>query len=57
MENVVLLPHIGSATWETRVRMADCCFDDLITLLVDNRMPDRSVVGRTGDSPKPEVRK
>jgi glyoxylate reductase len=45
MDNVVLLPHLGSATWETRVRMADCCFDDLISLLVDDRIPDRAVVG------------
>jgi glyoxylate reductase len=44
MENVVLLPHIGSATWETRTRMADCCFEDLITLLVDNRTPKRALV-------------
>lgn len=44
MENVVLLPHLGSATWETRTRMADCCFDDLITLLVGNRTPQRALV-------------
>ena len=43
LENVVLLPHIGSATWETRVRMADCCFDDLITLLANQRMPERTI--------------
>jgi len=45
LENVVLLPHIGSATWETRARMADCCFDDLITLLADNRIPARAIGG------------
>jgi glyoxylate reductase len=45
MDNVVLLPHLGSATWETRVRMADCCFDDLMSLLVNGRVPDRAVVG------------
>ena len=49
MENVVLLPHIGSATWETRIRMADCCFEDLMTLLVEKRIPDRAVVGRSRD--------
>ena len=43
LETVVLLPHIGSATWETRVRMADCCFDDLITMLVDDRLPTRTL--------------
>jgi len=44
MENVVLLPHIGSATWETRTRMADCCFDDLITMLADREIPERAIV-------------
>lgn len=43
MENVVLLPHIGSATWETRTRMADCCFDDLLTFLIHHRRPERAV--------------
>jgi len=43
LENVVLLPHIGSATWETRVRMADCCCHDLITMLADNRIPARAI--------------
>lgn len=57
MENVVLLPHIGSATWETRVRMADCCFDDLVTLLVDNKVPDRAVVDPSGETPLSEGRK
>lgn len=57
MENVVLLPHIGSATWETRVRMADCCFDDLIALLVDERIPARAVVGGPGESHSPKERK
>lgn len=42
-ENVVLLPHIGSATWETRIRMADCCFSDLITMLADHRIPARAL--------------
>ena len=48
LENVVLLPHIGSATWETRVRMADCCFADLITMLADGRVPARALVGAVG---------
>lgn len=43
LENVVLLPHIGSATWETRTRMADCCFDDLITMLADRQIPQRAI--------------
>jgi glyoxylate reductase len=50
LENVVLLPHIGSATAETRERMADSCFDDLITLLGEGRVPERAVVGATGSA-------
>lgn len=41
LDNVVLLPHIGSATLETRERMADCCFDDLTTMLVRGQIPRR----------------
>ena len=48
LDNVVLLPHIGSATWETRVRMADCCFADLMTMLADGEVPARALVGAVG---------
>jgi len=44
LENVVLLPHIGSATVEARTRMADCCFEDLYTVLVEGRVPARALV-------------
>jgi lactate dehydrogenase-like 2-hydroxyacid dehydrogenase len=44
LENVVLLPHIGSATVETRTRMADCCFEDLYTVLVEGRVPARALI-------------
>lgn len=44
LENVVLLPHIGSATVETRTRMADCCFQDLCTVLIEGSVPARAVV-------------
>ncbi|MGB5295963.1 MAG: D-glycerate dehydrogenase [Thermoanaerobaculia bacterium] len=44
LENVVLLPHIGSATVETRTRMADCCFEDLYTVLVEGRVPARALM-------------
>jgi len=57
MENVVLLPHIGSATWETRIRMADCCFDDLITMLVERQVPARARVGGPPTPDLGEVRK
>lgn len=43
MENVVLLPHLGSATRETRIRMADCCCEDLITVLVKGQRPARDL--------------
>ena len=44
LDNVILLPHIGSATVETRTRMADCCFADLYTVLVEGNVPSRAVV-------------
>ncbi len=44
LDSVVLLPHIGSATVETRTRMADCCFEDLHTVLVEDGVPARAVV-------------
>jgi glyoxylate reductase len=43
LDNVVLLPHIGSATLETRSRMADCCCEDLETVLVRGERPARSL--------------
>jgi glyoxylate reductase len=43
MENVVLLPHLGSATLETRIRMADCCCEDLITVLAKGQRPPRDL--------------
>ncbi len=43
LENVVLLPHIGSATPETRMAMADCCVDDLLAVLVAGRDAERIV--------------
>jgi glyoxylate reductase len=33
MQNVVLLPHIGSATWETRARMAETAARDVVRVL------------------------
>ncbi|MGV3070738.1 NAD(P)-dependent oxidoreductase, partial [Proteus mirabilis] len=36
MKNVVALPHIGSATKETRYAMAECAVDNLIAALTDN---------------------
>jgi glyoxylate reductase len=39
MENVVILPHIGSASIETRTRMGLVAAENLIALLVDGAMP------------------
>ncbi|MCU8650161.1 bifunctional glyoxylate/hydroxypyruvate reductase B, partial [Escherichia coli] len=36
MPNVVALPHIGSATHETRYNMAACAVDNLIAALQGN---------------------
>ncbi|QIF94869.1 glyoxylate/hydroxypyruvate reductase GhrB [Proteus vulgaris] len=36
MKNVVAVPHIGSATKETRYAMAECAVDNLIAALSDN---------------------
>jgi gluconate 2-dehydrogenase len=36
MPNVVALPHIGSATHETRYNMAACAVDNLIDALNGN---------------------
>jgi glyoxylate reductase len=44
MENVVLLPHLGSATRETRIRMADTCCEDLFTVLIEGQRPARDLV-------------
>ena len=40
-DKVVLLPHIGSATWRTRKVMADMCARNLIAGLNDQPLPNR----------------
>jgi len=42
LPNVVLLPHLGSATWSTRRRMAELAADNLIAVL-ENRPPPSPV--------------
>lgn len=37
LENVVLLPHIGSATFETRNKMAKLCVDNVINVLKNKK--------------------
>lgn len=39
LSNVVTLPHIGSATWETRTAMAAMAVDNLIAALEGNEPP------------------
>jgi glyoxylate reductase len=43
-ENVVLTPHLGSATRETRVAMGMLCVDALRAVLLENRVPANAVV-------------
>ena len=44
MENVVLSPHLGSATRDTRVAMGMLCVEALRAVLLDGRMPANAVV-------------
>ena len=37
--NLIVLPHIGSATHATRERMADLAVDNLLAALAGERMP------------------
>jgi len=39
LENVVLLPHLGSATIETRAAMGARCIENLVALLIEGRNP------------------
>jgi glyoxylate reductase len=44
LENVVLTPHIASATHETRVAMGMLCVEALRAVLLENRIPANAVV-------------
>jgi glyoxylate reductase len=41
MPNVVLLPHLGSATLETRIRMGLICLENIAALLENRTVPNR----------------
>jgi glyoxylate reductase len=41
LPNVVLLPHLGSATLETRVRMGLICLDNIAAVLGSHPAPNR----------------
>jgi glyoxylate reductase len=43
LENVVLTPHLGSATRETRVAMGMLCVEALRAVLLENRRPANAV--------------
>ncbi|MCA9731379.1 MAG: D-glycerate dehydrogenase [Deferribacteres bacterium] len=40
LPNVVLAPHIGSATTETRTRMAEMAVDNIVSVLAGNKPPN-----------------
>jgi glyoxylate reductase len=44
MENVVLAPHLGSATRDTRVAMGMLCVEALQAVLLEGRIPPNAVV-------------
>jgi glyoxylate reductase len=44
LENVVLTPHLGSATRETRVAMGMLCVEGLRAVLLEDRIPANAVV-------------
>lgn len=41
LPNVILLPHLGSATLETRVRMGHICLDNIAARLAGRPVPNR----------------
>jgi glyoxylate reductase len=45
MENVVLAPHLGSATRDTRIAMGMLCVSALRAVLLEGRVPPNAVTG------------
>ena len=43
-ENVVLAPHLGSATRDTRIAMGMLCVEALTAVLLEGRAPANAVV-------------
>jgi lactate dehydrogenase-like 2-hydroxyacid dehydrogenase len=43
MDNVVLTPHIASATWEARIQMATMAVTNVIDVLIDKTPPKNLV--------------
>lgn len=46
LQQVVLTPHLGSATRSTRVAMGMLCVDALRAVLIEGRVPANAVVGK-----------
>ncbi len=46
LENVVLVPHLGSATKETREAMGMLCVEALRAVLIEGRTPANAVPGK-----------
>lgn len=46
--DVVLVPHVGSATAATRFRMLELAVEGLLAILADRRLPTHAVVAGTG---------
>jgi glyoxylate reductase len=44
LDNVVLTPHLGSATRDTRVAMGMLCVEALRAVLLEERVPANAVV-------------
>ena len=45
MDNVVLTPHIGSATWEARIQMARMAAENVVDVLINDKSP-RNLVNK-----------
>jgi glyoxylate reductase len=45
LDNVVLTPHIASATWEARIQMARMTAENVIDVLINNK-PPRYIVNK-----------
>jgi glyoxylate reductase len=43
MDNVVILPHIGSASNETRAKMGQICANAIVDVLTKNKKPENSI--------------
>jgi len=43
LNNIVMLPHIGSASTETRKAMAKLCCDSILDVLINNKKPYNSI--------------